>query len=785
MDNKSLKSLEYFKILELLEKKAKFSLSKEKVKNLKPITDINEIKKLQLETKEAVSYILQKGALPIGGISDISESIKRVTMNGTLSIEELLKIGDFLYVSKKVIRYSEKNGKDEYFDVIDPYFESLELVSKLEKEINRCIVNAKEISDNASTELLNIRKNIKGSNDKVKEKLTAIIHSTAYKDMLQDPIITIRNERYCVPVKQEYRNAFKGMVHDQSSTGATVFIEPMSVIEINNKIKELHLQEKTEIERILKQLSEMVDENKDILLSNLKILTELDFIFAKGELAIMQNATEPKFNENGYINLKKARHPLLGEDVVANDIYLGDGFSTLLITGPNTGGKTVTLKTIGLLTLMAQSGLHILAKDNSEVSIYENVYADIGDEQSIEQSLSTFSSHMTNIVRIINKVNHKSLVLFDELGAGTDPVEGAGLAIGIIKHLYSVGATVCVTTHYSELKVYALSTEGVQNASCEFDVKTLKPTYRLLIGVPGKSNAFAISQRLGLPDYIIDDAKTYITNQDEKFEDIITDLEISKKTVILEQEKAEQYRKEVEKLKADVEEQKDKLEKQKDRLLNEAKNEARKITKEAKEQADTLVKKMKDLYANKSTVKELDLTRQEIQSNLSKYTTGIENINKINDKNTNVPKKIKKGDEIFIISLNKVGVALSEIDRNGEVLVQAGIIKMKMHVTNLVLEKKKKNVQHKVAKATKKSMYATTEVDIRGENALDGVQIVDKFLDDAAMAKVNKVTIIHGRGTGVLRKAIQSHLKKHTLVKSYRYGVFGEGEDGVTIVELK
>ncbi len=784
MDNKSLKSLEYNKILELLEKKAKFSLSKNKVKNLKPINDLKEIERLQQETSEAVSYILQKGVLPIGGISDITESIKRVTVGGILSISELLKVGDFLYVSKKITKYAEKNGKEDYFKIIDPYFETIQLVSILEREISRCIVNENEISDNASSELLGIRRNIKLNNDRVKEKLTSIIHSTAFKNMLQDPVITIRNDRYCVPIKQEYRNAFKGMVHDQSSTGATVFIEPMSVIELNNKIKELHLSEKAEIEKILRQLSQLVDENKDVLMSNLKILTELDFIFAKGELALMQNATKPKFNEKGYISLKKARHPLINEkEVVANDIYIGEDINTLLITGPNTGGKTVTLKTIGLLTLMAQSGLHILAKDNSEIAIYENVFADIGDEQSIEQSLSTFSSHMTNIVRILKDVNHKSLVLFDELGAGTDPVEGAGLAIGIIQHLYNAGATTCITTHYSELKVYALSTEGVQNASCEFDVATLKPTYRLLIGIPGKSNAFAISKKLGLPDYIIDDAKKYITNQDVKFEDVITDLEISKKSVILEQEKAEQYRREAKSLKIELEKQKEKLEKQKEKLVTEAKEQARLITKEAKEEADNLVKKMKNLYDNKSSLKELDLTRQEIQKNLSKYKTGIENINKVNDKNTNVPKNLKKGDDVFIITLNKTGTVLSNVDSNNEVLIQAGIIKMKMHITNLILEKPKKQPK-KVLKVSKPKLIKT-EVDIRGESALDGVQIVDKFIDEASIAKVGKITIIHGRGTGVLRKAIQDHLRRHPLVKSYRYGIFGEGEDGVTIVELK
>ncbi len=785
MDNKSLKSLEYYKILELLEKKAKFELSKDKARNLKPISNLNEIERLQRETSESVSYILQKGVLPIGGISNITESIKRVTVGGVLSISELLKIGDFLYVSKKIIKYAEKNGKEDYFETIDPYFEGVQLVSILDREIARCIVNENEISDNASSELLNIRRSIKSNNDKVKEKLTSIIHSTSYKNMLQDPVITIRNDRYCVPIKQEYRNAFKGMVHDQSSTGATVFIEPMSVIELNNKIKELYLKEKTEIEKILRQLSMLVDENKDILMSNLKILTELDFIFAKGELALMQNATKPKFNEEGYINLRQARHPLINEkEVVANDIHIGDGFSTLLITGPNTGGKTVTLKTIGLLTLMAQSGLHILTKDNSEVAIYENVFADIGDEQSIEQSLSTFSSHMTNIVRVLKGVNHKSLVLFDELGAGTDPVEGAGLAIGIIQHLYNTGATTCITTHYSELKVYALSTDGVQNASCEFDVLTLKPTYKLLIGVPGKSNAFAISKKLGLPDYIIDEAKGYITNQDVKFEDVITDLEISKKSVILEQEKAEQYRREAKQLKIELEKQKEKLEKQKEKLVAKAKEEARLITKEAKDQADSLVKKMKDLYDNKASLKELDLTRQKIQKNLSKYKTGIENINKVNDKNTNIPKNINKGDDVFIISLNKSGTALSSIDNNNEVLIQAGIIKMKIHVSNLILEKTKKHQPKKLLKVSKTKLIKT-EIDIRGESALDGIQLTDKFIDEASIAKVGKVTIIHGRGTGVLRKAIQEHLRKHPLVKSYRYGIFGEGEDGVTVVELK
>lgn len=788
MNEKSLKTLEYYKILKMLEEKAKFSLGKEKAKQLKPIVDINKIKRLQGETREAVELTLLRGNIPLGGISDISKNLKRVSIDGTLSIEELLKISDFLNVVNKVLKYSSNSNSKKTYDEIGEYFNRLCTCEELEREINNSIENEKKIKDNATTELSLIRKSIRNTNDRIREKLNNVLNANANKDMLQESVITIRNDRYCVPIKQEYRHKFKGMVHDQSSTGATVFIEPMQVVEYNNKIKELKLQQSKEIEKILKNLSRMVGEKGEILKINLDCLAKLDFIFAKGELSLDLNCSEPILNEKGKINLKGAYHPLLeGENVISNNIYIGDKYSTLLITGPNTGGKTVTLKTIGLAVLMAQSGLQIVAKDRSEVSVFDRIFADIGDEQSIEHSLSTFSSHMINIVDILNNITNNSLVLFDELGAGTDPVEGVNLAIGIIEYLHGLGVVLCVTTHYSELKSFALTTDGVENASCEFDISTLTPTYKLLIGVPGKSNAFDISKRLGLPEFIIKNAKSKLTNSDIKFEDVITELEISRKNMLNEEENARILKAQAKKIKEDYEEEKNKVEKLKEKYIKDAKEQARQITKNAKEEADRLVKQLKDKYNNKGTVKDLDKVRQEIQSNLSKYNTGIENINKANERNKNVPKEVNIGDEVFIISLNSKGKALSKIDKNNEVMIQAGIIKMKIHVSQIILENNKSKPKPSIKKSAKikKSKNLSSEIDIRGSLVEEGIGLVDKYIDDASLSSIEMVTIIHGKGTGMLRKGIQGHLKNHPLVKSYRNGIFGEGDNGVTVVELK
>lgn len=793
MNEKVLKTLEYNKIIELLVSKSISNMGKELSSELLPTTDLDEIIKNQKETTEATHIILKKGSLPLGGIKDIRRSLKRVAISGVLSIEELLHIGDFLYVCKKTSNYikneNRNENKTEEFELVENYFDRIETISSLEKEINRCIANENEINDEATKELYDIRRSIKSSNSKIKEQLNNIIHSASYKNMIQDAVITIRNDRFCVPIKQEYRNSFPGMVHDQSSTGATCFIEPMSVVTLNNKIKELVAKEKTEIDKILRMLSEMVNEYSEQLQNNTEILTYLDFVFAKGELSISMNATEPVFNTKGYINIIKARHPILTGTVIPIDIYIGGDFNTLLITGPNTGGKTVALKTLGLFTLMGQSGLHIAAFDHSELAVFDEVFADIGDEQSIEQSLSTFSSHMTNIVKILSEVNYNSLVLLDELGAGTDPTEGAALGISILEHLHKMQIRVAVTTHYSELKVYALSTDGVENASCEFDVETLRPTYKLLIGIPGKSNAFAISRRLGLDDTIINDAKEFISHENIRFEDVITDLEISKKSVALEQRRAEEYRQEAEKLKKEFELQKQKLNNQRDKILLDAKDEARRLMHQTKEEADLLIRELQKQARENALPKEMDETRNKIKNKLSGLEDDLSNISKPKKDIRQIDKKLKKGDTVFVHTLNQSGVVEKDEEANGDVMVQVGIMKTKIHKSNLSLEKvkfvQKSTARFSTAVKKNKSLTIMNELDLRGNTIEEGLEKTDKYLDDAYLSGLLQVTIIHGKGTGALRSAISNHLRNHPVVKSYRLGVFGEGETGVTVVELK
>ena len=597
----------------------------------------------------------------------------------------------------------------------------------------------------------------------------------------------IGNDRYCVPVKQEYKNAFSGMIHDQSATGATVFIEPMSVVNLNNRIAELLSNEKVEIERILALLSSKVAEYDDLLLSNQEILADLDFVFAKGELSISMKATEPIFNTKGYINIKKARHPLLNpETVVPTNIYIGKDFNTLLITGPNTGGKTVTLKTVGLFTLMGQSGLHISAFDNSQLTVFDEVFADIGDEQSIEQSLSTFSSHMTNIVKILDKITNNSLVLLDELGAGTDPTEGAALAISIIQYLHKIGVRTLVTTHYSELKLFALSTEGVENASCEFDVQTLRPTYRLLIGVPGKSNAFAISQRLGLPEFLIEDAKEVLSHEDVKFEDVITDLEINRKSLEIEKEKAEEYRKEAERLRVEAQKQREKLNSQREKIIRKANEEARILISDAKDEADKVLKEIRKLQRIGNT-KAIEEKRQSLKDKMSKVESKL---SKNEKKNYNVPEKLVIGDKVKVHSLNQSGVVATLPDKNGNVTVKTGIMKVTVNIKDLSLDQSDSVIMATPKRFAssikrKKASNVSAEIDLRGCLADEAIDLVDKYLDDAYLAGVSPVTIIHGKGTGALRKAVHTFLKTNAHVKSFRLGQYGEGESGVTVVELK
>lgn len=788
MDNKALITLEFNKIKDMLRSKAASALGKALVDDLQPSSDIEEIKLWQRETATAVSMVMKKGSLVLGGLRDLTDSIKRVNVGGILSIDELIAVGDFLYCARKAKDYSQSESKNDDFETLMTYFNGIICVPELEREIERCIVDGKEISDDASPALHSIRRNIRSANDRIRDQLNSIIHSPTYKNMLQDSVITIRNDRYCVPVKQEYKNSFSGMIHDQSATGATVFMEPMSVVQLNNKIKELHSEEKKEIDRILAKLSENVYEHSGSIAADMDILAKLDFIFAKAELAITMKATEPKLNTRGYINIKKARHPLLdSKSVVPTDIYLGKDFTTLLITGPNTGGKTVSLKTIGLFTLMGQSGLHISAFDNSELAVFEEVFADIGDEQSIEQSLSTFSSHMSNIVRILDNVTNNSLVLLDELGAGTDPTEGAALAIAIIQYLHDLGVRTAVTTHYSELKVYALTADGVENASCEFDVETLRPTYRLLIGVPGKSNAFAISQRLGLPEYIINQAKEVLSHEDVRFEDVITELEISKKAVETEKERAEEYRREAQRLRSEAEKQKQKLEKQRERILNEAREEARRTVSDAKDEADAIVKEIRKLQRDGANLNKIDDKRRQLKQKLTSMEP--QSVRSLSEHI--VPKDLKVGDRVYIHSLGQSGIVTSPPDNSGNVMIKTGIMRVKIGIEDLSLDNTKQQQPKQQSKRysggfrNTKAKDISPEVDLRGMMALEAIDKLDKYLDDAYLAGLERVTIIHGKGTGALRSAVQEYLRTNSHIKSYRAGLYGEGEAGVTIAELK
>ena len=704
-----------------------------------------------------------------------------------------MAVGDFLYVCRKVKNYAKQENKADVFPVLEDYFEIVKTITNLEKEISRCIVNEQEISDDASSGLRTVRREIRNANGSIRDKLNTIIYSAAYKNMLQDAVITIRNDRYCVPVRSEYQSSFPGMVHDRSNTGSTVFMEPTAVIQLNNKIKELQAKEKEEIEKILAMLSAMVAENVDVIEANINVIAHLDFIFAKSELSLKMNGAEPIFNTNGIIDIRKGRHPLLDEKkVVPIDINLGKDFNTLLITGPNTGGKTVALKTLGLFTLMGQAGLHIPAFDSSQLAVFDDVFADIGDEQSIEQSLSTFSAHMTNTVSIINSVTPNCLVLFDELGAGTDPTEGAALAMAIIQLLHKMNVRTAVTTHYSELKVYALSTEGVENACCEFDVETLRPTYRLLIGIPGKSNAFAISKKLGLPDYVIDSAKEFISSENVKFEDVITDLEISKKTVVYEQERAEQFRKEAERLKNEVEKQRAKINDQREKILADARNEARMVYQQAKEESDRIIKEMNKAMREKSANQnKMNEKRSELKSKVAKMDEAISKAQKKKVAAVKPIQNLKAGDNVYVVSFDKTGVALSAPDSNGDVMVQTGNMKLKVPLNELTYYEPKKEPKSNASRniSTKvragKSQYIASEIDCRGQNVEEGLGNIDKYLDDAFLAGLKTVTIIHGKGTGVLRAAVQKYLRTNPHVRTFRPGVYGEGEMGVTIVELK
>ncbi len=789
MNEKALHTLEYDKMIEKLTGFAVSPMAKERAAALKPSAAMSDIILWQQETTEATSMVLRKGAPSFGGFREIRPQLKRASMAGVLSIAELMAIGTFAYVCRKVKNYAKKENKTEVYERLDEYFDLIVPLDKLEHEINRCILSETEIADDASPGLRSVRKEIKISNDRVKDHLNSVISSSAYRNMLQDFVITIRNDRYCVPVKAEYRNSFPGMIHDQSNTGSTLFMEPLSVIQLNNKIKELQAKEKEEIEKILLELSDMVTAHAISIEANLELLTQLDFIFAKAALSLSMGGTQPLFNTRGYINIQKGRHPLLDpKTVVPTDIYLGKDFTTLLITGPNTGGKTVALKTVGLFSLMGQAGLHIPAFDHSQLAVFDNVFADIGDEQSIEQSLSTFSAHMTNIVRIMDEVTDHSLVLFDELGAGTDPTEGAALAIAIIQALLERNIRTAVTTHYSELKVFALSTEGVENACCEFSVETLRPTYRLLIGIPGKSNAFAISRRLGLQEYILESAREFISQDEARFEDVITDLEISKKSVKFEQERAEQYRREAEELKKEVERQKEKTKEQKEKILAKAREEAKQIYAQAKEEADSIIKEMNKQAKEQNNRQKALESRQKLNEKLSSVQEDFLKSKKVKPTHK-APEKLQAGDRVYVISFDQNGVALAAPDKNKDVMVQMGAMKMKVPLAELMLDdtpqpKEKKRQSMPKAK-TAKSQFISAEIDCRGQLVDEALANIDKYIDDAYLSGLKQIVIIHGKGTGALRAGVQQYLRTNPHVKSHRPGTYGEGEAGVTVVELK
>ena len=791
MNEKALKTLEYDKIIEMLEGCATSTLGKDFCRNLRPLSDLTQIEVMQQETADALARIYKKGSLSFGGVKDIRGSLKRLEIGSTLGTGELLALSALLENTNRAKAYGRGENEEEGTDSLEGMFEVLEPLTLLSGEIRRCILSEEEISDDASPGLRQVRRNMKNINDKIHSQLTSYISGGA-RTYLQDSVITMRNGRYCIPVKAEYKGQVPGMIHDQSSTGSTVFVEPMAVVKLNNDMREMEAKEQAEIEIILSNLSQQAAENLELIQDNLKILSQLDFIFARALLAKAQNATEPRFNREGIIDIKKGRHPLIDKHkVVPIDVRLGDGFDLLVVTGPNTGGKTVSLKTVGLLTLMGQSGLHIPAFDNSRLAVFRQVYADIGDEQSIEQSLSTFSSHMTNVVNFIEKADRDSLVLFDELGAGTDPTEGAALAIAILSHLHSQGIRTMATTHYSELKVYALSTQGVENASCEFDVETLRPTYRLLIGIPGKSKAFAISSKLGLPDYIIEKAKEQISQEDESFEDVLTSLEQSRKTIEAEQEEITRYKEEIQGLKARLEEKQDKLDQRKERILQEANEEAHRILREAKDYADQTMKLFNKSNQESLTVKELEEKRAQLRKKMDDTGKKMALKTPKQKKSTLTAKDVSLGDAVKVLSLNVKGTISSKPDAKGMVFVQMGILRSKVALSDLQLIDEPvitgPSLQRTGAGKIRmnKSASISPEINLLGKTVDEAVAELDKYLDDAYLSHLASVRVVHGKGTGALRKGVHNYLRRQKHVKDFHLAEFGEGDAGVTIVEFK
>ena len=789
MNYKSLTTLEYDKIIDRLVSFAASDKAKERLKKLVPMTDIHDINAALSETSDALSRVYAKGAVSFGGVHDIGASVKRLEIGSSLNTVELLHISSLLTAAARV-----KNYYEDTTDSLTGYFHALEPLTPLNTEIKRCIVSEDEISDDASANLRSIRRQKVLAAERIHTELNKMLNSSSVRNCLQDFVITSRSGRYCLPVKAEYKSQVPGMVHDQSATGSTLFIEPAAVVKLNNDIRELELKEQAEIEAILAELSAKASEFTDELLTDFQVLTTLDFIFAKAQMSKQYKCSCPVMNTNNYINIKKGRHPLIDpHKVVPIDIYLGKNFNLLIITGPNTGGKTVSLKTVGLLTLMAQSGLHIPALDHSELAVFDNVFADIGDEQSIEQRLSTFSSHMTNTVSILKEADAHSLILFDEIGAGTDPTEGAALAISILNDLHKRGITTMATTHYSEIKVYALTTDGVENACCEFDVESLRPTYRLLIGIPGKSNAFAISKKLGLPDYIIKDASARMDADDVQFEDLLSDLEHSRITIEKERAEINAYKQEIQQLKDELKTKSDRLDERRDKILRKANEEAAAILKDAKEYADQTIKTMNK---HGMTVKELEKQRSAIRDKMNKRQEKLSvQAAKPKAHKAHDISEFKVGTHVRVLSMNLIGTVTAPPSPKGEITVQMGSLSTKTKINNLEILVGYKDPEE-AKKAPKgaggsgkikmsKAASISHEINLLGLTVDEAVAKLDKYLDDAYISRIPQVRIVHGKGTGALRNGVTAYLRGVPYIKSFRLGEIGEGDTGVTIVDFK
>ncbi len=796
MNPKSLKTLEYDKIITQLTEYAASAPGKLLCRHLQPSSDYGEILQAQTETSDAVSRIRMKGSLSLSGVRDIRDSLKRLEIGSSLSIPELLSVSSVLTVAARAKTYGRHEESEENEDdSLDEMFRSLEPLTPVNNEIKRCILSEEEISDDASPGLHRVRRSIKGINERIHNQLNSILNSS--RSYLQDAVITMRDGRYCLPVRAEYKNQVAGMVHDQSATGSTLFVEPMAIIQLNNELRTLEIQEHKEIEAVLADLSNQLAPYTESLTLNLEILARLDFIFAKAALSRHYKCSEPRLNQDGRIHIKDGRHPLLDpQKVVPITIWLGDHFDLLIVTGPNTGGKTVSLKTVGLFTLMGQAGLHIPAFEGSELAVFDEVFADIGDEQSIEQSLSTFSAHMTNIVDILGKADSRSLCLFDELGAGTDPTEGAALAISILNFLHNMKCRTMATTHYSELKIYALSTAGVENACCEFDVQTLRPTYRLLIGIPGKSNAFAISQKLGLPEYIIEDAKSRIESEDEAFEDVISRLEESRLTIEKEQEEIRTYKEEVSRLKSRLEQKEERFDEHRDKLIRSANEEAQRILREAKDTADRTIKNINKMAAASGVdTKALEAERSRLRENLKKVESGLTLKQEARPHKAINPKTLRVGDSVRVLSMNLKGTISTLPDAKGNLFVQMGILRSQVNLTDLELIQENSVSGPGLSGPRKgsgssnikmsKSASVSPEINLLGMTVDEAIPQLDKYLDDAYIAHLQQVRVVHGKGTGALRAGIHKHLKRLKVVKEFHLAEFGEGDAGVTIVVFK